>query len=273
MLKELIKSISLATLILSVASCSSSNSMPESARRLLNQGKEAFKAGDYSKALQLLDSVDRTYPQAIEVRREAQKIRPQILEQYTVEQINEVESEIQQIAIVGDSLSKFIEPKNNDLEFYYVAKGTKQTNVNNTPGLHARLTPQYSFYAVATSTGCNDAKTIEVKVGDTCIVSPIVTIDGERNRCNSGKQTITFTEAEIDSIGKFISDNNNCDITLSFKGNGNISLPLNKIQIQQFINLYQLSKVVKKDNFLRIERKRLDEQLHTVRTQLARTAE
>lgn len=263
--------ISLITIGLIAISCNSSNN-DQAAAQLLTESKTAFQAGQYQRAISLLDSIDTAYPGAIDIRREVQSLRPVVLEQLTLQELNENDSHLTELAILGDSLKSMTEIKKNDIESYYVAKGTSKIDVATTNGLHVRLSPQYNLYAIATCPVGINARQISVRAGGVSVQSPFINYDGERNRNTSSHQTITFTEAEIDTIASFIHSHINEPLEIIFYGDKEWIDKLDPNQVREFDLLYSFSSAVKRDNQLRIERQRLEQQLHTVRTQMARTA-
>ncbi len=112
-----------------LASCGGS-SVSEKAGQLYEDAVQLNTERHYQAALDLLDSIDSVYPEAIEVRRQAMALRPILLEQLTNRHLEVADSLSAVCAFRLDSMSKLLRLVPNPIENYYVPQSDGATDVS-----------------------------------------------------------------------------------------------------------------------------------------------
>ncbi len=87
--------LALATAAMTLSACGGGGS--EKARTLLNEARKEYDNGAFEKSLSLVDSLRRTYPKAVEERKEALKIFQNASEKLAQKQIAATDGELQRV--------------------------------------------------------------------------------------------------------------------------------------------------------------------------------
>jgi len=261
---------------LAAASCSSDREKADScAESLLSQAKQNFESGDYRQSLLLLDSIDHAYPKAIDSRKEVRMLRPQALERLSAKELSAIDSLQVANSIIGDSLNRLLEFVHNPVEGYYIARGTRGTDIRAVGGIHGRVSPDYHFYLIASCPVSTSMVAVGLEADGESVRSAVVAFDGERNTRNSACETITFTEAESAPLAEFIENHTTSPISIIFYGSGgkNHRMDLNPTQRDAIRTIYGLVSTANKDKLYRAEKERLQRQLEIARMQLANVSD
>lgn len=261
-----------SVMMLPVISCSG-NGDEAKAQELLDSATTAFEQGDYALSLQLTDSLKRTYPSQIDIRRKALHLSTRATEGMAVKRLETADSLLAVLGVKGDSLSRLIKLVKNPIENYYV--GVSAVNPETfvgTTGIQARLTPNGDFYVIS-SLKAKPVKSTSVSVsnGSTGAATAVVAHDGERNDRSMGAEVITFMGVECDSLGHFIEINRSQPLTLTFNGTGTYSMPLSKAQAEEIATLYEYSVIARRAKVASLEKERLAKAVEIARTQAAKT--
>ncbi len=93
------------------------------AANLYVKAENAINSGQYQQAITLIDSIDRTYPQAIEIRRKAMRIKPLAIEELAKKEYSITDSMIVVLQHRYDSLVvAFNQGKATSTQYTDVAK-------------------------------------------------------------------------------------------------------------------------------------------------------
>lgn len=257
--------------IICLTSCGG-NSDDKRAEDLYSQAVELNKNNKFDQALTILDSMDSSCPSAVEIRRKGMSLRPRLIEQITNRKLEIADS----IAAVGsyrlDSLSKKTMLVQNSIENYFVPTAEGHVNVGTEGGLHGRMSPDGRLYLIATSPRPVKSVSITVVSGGESASTPSIGFDGERNDRSSGKDVLTFIEAESMDVAKFIYGHRNMPVVLEFNGeNNNVSMTLPDNQKSGIADLYEISALIRERKKQELERQRLEKTLQIARSQIART--
>ncbi len=276
MFSEPIKPLLIAAIGLAVLAGCSSDKTKEAelqAAQLLSESRECYETGRYEEALQLLDSIDRSLPEAVKTRKDASQFRPEVLERHTARRLSLTDSLMTVNSILGDSLRNLVEYVSNPLEGYYAVKGEGVTNVRDKAGMHCRVSADYHFYIVATSGSGHNATAVQLTSGGKSVRSNDVPYDGERNCRTGAGVSITFTEAESAPLADFIEENapagNNVEMTFLDNVQPVSTLTLTPEQMRSAAIISGFSRAVRNDKKYRIEKQRLQRQLEIARQQIA----
>lgn len=261
----------IAALALCIASCGG-NSDTEKATALLGQAEKAFEMQDYTKAIELTDSIKNAYPKEIDVRREALHLSTKATEGLTLRKLEMADSLSAVLAVRGDSLQRQLKFVENPIEGYYVARTADPVKFFNTTGLQARVSPNGDFYIMSSLKGKSVKSTsVEVSAGGQSASTTSVSHDGERNDRSMGGEVITFMGVECDSLGHFVSLHAGEPMTLTFVGTTSYSTPLSEIQANEIALLYDYASTVRRFKVVSLEKERLSRAVEISRSQAART--
>lgn len=270
MYKETIKTGIISLICISaLSSCDSNGEKP--AAKLLEEAKECSNAGQFTEAMVLIDSLNKTYPGAVKARRESTALMPEIMEKATLAELSVADSMVAVLQLQGDSLKSGIEYVNNPIEGYYVGKGAKNIDPNSTPGIHGRLSADGRFYIIATSPKAVKSTSVSVLVNGAEAVTSTVKFDGERNDRSSGREIITFIEAECDTVGKLIAKYPGNEVTATFHGTGTAEMKLPAKQVKAIADLYNAAAIIRESKLAQLRKSKLEKRLEVARSQMART--
>ena len=270
MYKEITKAIiamALSTALFS--SCDSAGEKPAGA--LLEEARQCADAGQYAQAMALIDSLNKTYPAAVKARRASTALMPAVTEKATLKELASADSLVAALQLQGESQRDDIVFVSNPIEGYYVGKSAKGIDPNSTAGLHGRLSADGHFYIIATSPKAVKSTSVSVTVNGQEAASAVVAYDGERNDRSSGREIITFIEAECDSIGKLIAANPGAEVNVAFHGNSATSMKLPANQAEAIAKLYDAGATIRESKIAQLNKARLEKRLEVARSQMART--
>ncbi len=257
---------------LSVISCSG-NGDKAKAEALLTNARNAVGNGDYAMALALTDSIKRTYPKEIDIRREALHVAATATEGLTVRTLESADSTLAVLGVKGDSLSRLIKFVQNPVEGYYVGAKADPAVVTSSTGIQARVSPDGQFYILSYIPVSKGVKSTSVSVGSNGKNAHTSTIehDGERNDRSMGTEIITFMGVECDDLGRFLFEHRNEPVSLTFNGAKSFTIPLPSAQAEEIATMYEYSMTVRDAKIASIEKERLTRALEIARSQSART--
>lgn len=256
--------ISLAVLTL----CTSSEK--EKLEGLLTEADNMYKSGNYSAAMRIIEELDSISRKNPDIRREIMHLKPKIIEQQVLAELSDNDSLIAVTTLKADSLSRNMRFVSNPIEGYYVSR-TEPSDINNTSGLYARMSPDGNFYMVATNTAKNGSNAISVTIGGESAISASLPSDGERVDRSGAAEVLTFMQAECDSIGRVISRHPDEPLILTFIGRGNKSISIPQERTRAIAQVYDAATSVTDMKKLQIRKARLEKTLTVARSQIART--
>lgn len=266
-------SLILSAALISVAGLSSCGGDDnKGAQELLLQAETALGAKDYEKAIALTDSIKNAYPKAIDQRREALHIATRATEGLTLLRLEQADSLSAVLGARGDSLQRLMKFVKNPIEGYYVASTTNPTAFIGSNGIQARVSPEGDFYLIS-SLKAKSVKSTSVTVsnGNASASTSSVAHDGERNDRSMGAEVITFISAECDTVGRFIMENAESPLTLTFNGSSSYSMPLPASQAKEIALVYDYASTLRRFKVAALEKERLGRALDIARSQAART--
>lgn len=254
-----------------LASCSGSADK-DRAQALLDSATQAFDSGNYTLALSLTDSLKRSYPSQIEIRRKALHLTTRATEGLMLHRLETADSLLATLGVKGDSLQKLIRYVKNPIEGYYVGINAKDGGIVGSNGIQARLTPNGNFYLISSlKSKAVKSTSVTVACDGASASTSTVAYDGERNDRSMGAEVITYMGAECDSLGHFIQLHYSQPMTLTFNGSTSYSMPLPKAQAQEIATLYEYSTTMRRAKVASLEKEKLTRALDIARAQAAKT--
>lgn len=261
----------LGLLIAGTAACSGSGDT-EKANALLEEARTAYDNHDYTKAIELIDTLKSRYPREIDVRREALHLATRATEGLSVMKLQEADSLTAVLGALGDSLQRQMKFVKNPIEGYYVAASANPSAFIGTNGLQGRVSPDGNFYLISSLKAKSVKSTsVTVSADGRSATTSVVGHDGERNDRSMGAEVITFMGVECDSVGKFISENVGRDIRLTFNGASSYSMALPATQAREIALAYDYAATIRRFKVASLEKERLTRTVDIARSQASRT--
>lgn len=271
MWNAVIKQLSICAIAVSVVSCGGTSSKSGAeAENLLRQAKEQYESGNYDMAVALLDSLEASCKDAVDIRREAMKLRPRMMVDKLTADVAATDIRLDSLQQAGMQLRGGMTHVIVDDFDYYVASEVSNVSPRDAAGLYAKVSPDFTFYAISSCDKPIKSTAITATADGLSITSPRVDYDGERNDRTGRCETITFTESECDSIAQFVTSHADSDITLTFSGNGEYSMTMPEKQKQAFAKTYRWVNAIRQHKKLMLEREKLQLQLATAYKQAER---
>lgn len=266
--------IILSCISLGMAACNGAKD--NQANQLLGEAESFINNNEYSKALEILDTLDARYPDNVQCKRKSMHLRPLAKEGMTIKEIQTNDSLLAYYRHVKDSLTdRFTFVDNPQLvEGYYVIKEYANSTLFNRNGVEARITPEGEFYMIS-SLVSQPVKHTSVALTNSNgeVSTATVDYDGERNYRYGNTEMITFTGIECDTLGAFLTANPGVKTNIVFKGTKNASFPLSANDRKSIELSYIMAKALSQEKFLTRKHEYLDRQLILARDQAARTSE
>lgn len=272
MCNEVNKLAAAAVLAAALFTACSGSKTKELAESLYSQAETALDEGRYDEALSLTDSIKNACPDQIELRRQSLHIAAKATEGITLRKLEQADSLFAALGAAADSLSRLVKKVDNPVEPYFVSAKVDPASVQTTTGLQARMSPDGHFYVISTLVGRSVKSTsVSVSDGSASAATATVAFDGERNDRSGGKELITFVGAECDSLGRFVSENRNKSLTITFHGEKDYSMSMPAAQVEAMATLRDYYEISRNATVAALEKERLTRALDLARSQAART--
>lgn len=257
--------LTLATL----ASCG--DSTEKEAKECFQIAELQFQNEQFDSALATLDTLDSRFAKAVPVRREGLRLRPRIIEQMSLKQLETVDRQLAELIIESDKFKETLKHVPDAFEGYYTTAELAGKVPAEKSGLYARMTPDGLFTVVASSTKSALSEGVSLSASGSSVSTPAVPHDGERNDRSRGVEIINFMPGECDTLGTFAQAHIGEPVTLTFNGAKTYSMPLPAEQVQALATVHAASKVFSALRRTQNEKNRLEKQLQIARSQQART--
>jgi hypothetical protein len=263
-----------------MCACGGKQENPE-ARELLDNANAAFEQQDYALATTLLDSLQKTFPSELGIQRESMALRPKVIEQTTVLQLQQLDSldaaDTSTLTALKPALKWVKTP--GMIEGYWIDAKAYNPNFMNTTGIEARVNEIGQFYIVSSVNPAGNLKhtSVTLKTGSESVTTQTVPYDGESNYRLGGGEVITFSPEQSDTIGftamQAVNANPSATGTLIFNGAKNTkSIRLNAAQTAAIANAYRYSSAVIRARDNQVQRQKLNRTIEIARQQAAKTS-
>lgn len=268
--------VTAAISLLMCAGCSGGGSRNQiDSGRLLDDAHAQIVGGNPRKALELLDSLDRTYNDVPEAIKKSMRMRPEAIEALAVINIAETDSLIAKMSHRLDSIAPLMKKINlPQTEGYFVATEGYDPSFMNKTGISARVSEIGQFYLVSSvnpSSGINHWS-VSALSGEMTATTDTVPYDGILNYRINNSELISFSPTQSDTVGHFIYLNRSCPIYLSFNGQNGKSrrIKLSSKQTEAIATAYDYALLINSLRTLTIEREKFEKQIQLARQQTAR---
>lgn len=238
---------------------------------------EAINQERFAQAVELMDSLNSAYPEEIELRTEVLKLRPSVMEGYTISEIAIADSALAATEMSIEQLSPSFEHIENKalVENYYVAKNGKVKNLMNATAVEARLDEDFTFYVIASLQGKNiGLNSISLEVGGETASTNVIPEGDERAISGVTGQKAVFSGPDAEEIGILASSHRDSASKITFNGrSGSKTIDLTPEQTAAIGDTYLYSKALQDLRLGRIRREKLERQLQISRNQKANISE
>lgn len=269
------KSIIVAATCFTLLSACGGSSSKNEANSLVASADSAIKAGDYTYAIELLDTLQSRYPSELDARRKGLALRPAAIEGITINELQLTDSLQAFYSYEQDSLMQYFTFVNNPelVEGYYVIKELAQSTLFSRTGIEARVSPDGEFYVISSLTAKPVKHTsVTLKDASGSASTAAVAYDGDRNYRSGGTEMITFLGAECDTLGRFLSNSSDKNVTITFNGDSNYTCRLEANDGKSVALAYRMADAIASVKKLAAKKEFLDRQLMLARDQKARSA-
>lgn len=267
-------------LIALMCACGGKQENPQ-ARELLDNANAAFEQQDYALATTLLDSLQKTFPSELGIQRESMALRPKVIEQTAVVQLQQLDSldaaDTSTLTSLKPALKWIKTP--GMIEGYWIDAKAYNPNFMNTTGIEVRVNEIGQFYIVSSVNPAGSLKhtSITLKTASGSATTPTVPYDGESNYRIGGGEVITFSPEQSDTIGAAalhaVSTNPSVSGTLIFNGaKTNKSIRLTAAQTAAIANAYRYSSAVIRARDNQVQRQKLNRTIEIARQQAAKAS-
>lgn len=261
--------IIISSIFLCLMSCANNH---DNAQNLYNEAASAIDKKNYDKALCLIDSINTSYPEQTQVRRNALHLQAKATEGKTLRDIESNDSLITVLQAQYNQMEPlFIKINSPQLvEPYFVAKNSDKSILEKT-GIQARISTDGEFYLISSLQGQIKHTSVSLVANGNIATTSIVAYDGDRNYRSSNSEMITFIESECDTLGQFAVKNSGSAFTLRFNGVRNKSIKLRRNDSEALALTYRYSVVISELKKAIRRKEMLDQKLLLARDQMART--
>lgn len=250
----------------------------KAAKELLAQAVTCLGDGNYREALEIVDTIPALYPKQIKVRAAALNMKPAIIEELTREEMLECENEMTRVMQEFEQAREKMKRVENPelVEGYWIPSGFKQESFMSSTGIQPRVNDDGSFNIISEVNGAgslhHSSFVLSAADGDEAS-SGTVAYDNELNYRINNSETVTYSDAHVDTIGAFALKHAGQPLQLTFIGeNGKTKkIQLTAKDTQGIADAYMMSKLQKEGKMLVAKRKLLERKYELAQEQQRRT--
>lgn len=256
-----------AAMALMLASCG--NQEKESAAELYGKCETAISEHRLAEALELLDTLDVRYSKQVEVRRDAMRLRAQIMEGMAMDSIGASDAALAEATLLVQEWGpKFRHIESSvGLEGYFLPKGVNEKMMTQS-GIQGRVSDKGFFYVVANVQGRSiGLRSFELISGSDKVSSS--DISASRIIKVEGSESASFNPEELEAIGPWLESHNAPSQLILVGSKGNLKLKLTAAQGEELKDCYNYSKALQAQRRASIRREKFERMLATARDQLA----
>ncbi|MDE6782860.1 MAG: hypothetical protein K2J17_03960 [Paramuribaculum sp.] len=282
MYSETIKLIIAGLVAGTIYSCGPSETERQQAQAagIIEAAKQLEAEGQYVQALEAVNSIDSLCPKALDARKEAHVMKPQLMLNVTAQELQLADSTMVASEIRADELMKELSVVKAPYESFYGYTKLNGVSPLTTPGIYGQLSLQGLVFHL-TASGKGSSYDVRVRITDRTsgesVETSLITYDNERNRlADNGLQIITLTEAESAPLGAFVSAHRNSELWLGIitaGGKAWSNTPISDTQIQGVATLYEILEQRRTYNSCKARKEHLTQKLTVLRNQLGEFAD
>ena len=249
------------------------NSHNSDALALRESIDSAISQSRYYDAIMLMDSLDKAYPEEVELRSDALRLRPTVMEGLTIQEISLADSALAEAEIAIEQLAPQFEHVENKalVENYYVSNTGKVKNLMTSTAVEARLDEDFTFYLIASLQGKNiGLNSITLDVDGQKASTAIIPEGDERAIYGVTGQKAVFSGPDAEEIGALAASHRGSVASITFNGrSGEKTISLTPEQTTALADTYIYSQALQNLRISKIRREKLERQLQITRNQKA----
>lgn len=239
------------------------------AEELTSQCREAIEARNFSGAMVILDTLNSRYPEQVEVRRGALRLRAMAMEGMAQDSIAAGDAALAQAQIAADGLRNSFRHVDSSvgLEGYYLPAGTSD-KVMTATGIQGRVSDKGHFYIVANVQGrAIGLNSIDFRDGAESIgsaeISPARVIRVE------GSESASFNPEDLQGVGQWLVAHPSASKVVLCGTHGKAEVKLDKKLYKELTDCYTYGSALQALHVAKVKREKFERMLSTARDQLA----
>ncbi len=253
--------------VIAICSCSG-NKQKYEAERLFNRAVEEYESGKYQCSESLLNVIDSVYCNQLDVRRKGMNLRPHVKEANALAELALIDSLLIENQITIGAMMRSVSSVGNVIERYVVHRGSP-ANINEVPGIYARMSPDAQLYIVAVTPGVKaNSMGVVAPVGDITVNS--LPWDGERCDRIGHNYVLTYLSGECIDFVKAVAAGAN-HVFFCNHGSKVGSLTLSSQSIESIAETYNLWGKTTERKILELRKAKCEKILQIARNQIARS--
>ena len=256
-----------AAALLPAMSCS--DSARKGAEELMSRSAQEIEARNYSGAITLLDTLNSRYPDQVEVRRSALRLRAKAMEGMALDSIAAGDAALSAATLALDAARGDFRHVDSSvgLEGYYLPNGVSDKMMTST-GVQARVSDKGYFYIVANVQG----RSIGLNAIDFCDgpasirsseISPARVIKVE------GSESASFNPEDLQGVGQWLVEHPSASRIVLLGSKGKAEVKIDKKLYKELVDCYTFSSAVLAQHLASVKREKYERMLATARDQLA----
>lgn len=243
-------------ILLVLATACSGGRQPE-AERLYTEADKALSAGQYNRALSMIDSLNKEFPKELELRKRANFLRARALQGLYSDSLAITDSLIIQTGILRDSMARCLRWVNNEIEGFYVINPSTLDDA-----ISVRMSPEKVIYMVLHTDGNPSSMTFTGPDGANIVIP--VSRDAYLNNTDGKRRAITVMGDQAYSVAAMAGTTPGAEIKLNGK-------PLGAARCRALANAYTLAEAERTLMKLVPQRNRMEQIIETAQRQAAQT--
>lgn len=241
------------------------------AQSLFDQAGKAIESNDFEQACLLLDSLDSSCKEAVDIRRQAMPLRARAIEGLSLQQIPVTDENIARVMMEIDSLGKSLSDAGDKSDPYVVPKGWPRRGDIKAEGVEPRVDRKGFFRLIVKSPGkVIDLNSVEIKGGDGSSAAT-ASLPSDRVAKVEGMELMSISQEEFAPVGTWLEAHRGTAATLVIVGSrGRKEQKFSSAQTAMLLDAWLYSKACQRLVEEQLERERLERQLKIARDQMAR---
>lgn len=260
---------SLAIVLIAAAVCACTNPDAESAAELYTQAQTDIDGARYTRALEVLDTLNARYPDQTGVRRDALRLRALAMQGIAQDSLSKATETLAQATLTREEWQPRFRHVDSSvgLEGYFLPAGTSEKMMTTT-GLQGRVSDKGFFYIVANVQG----KAIglqRIEFADGAESTSSEAISPSRIIRVEGSESASFNPEDLEGIGLWLQSHPKAS-KIVFKGTkGTASAKLTDALRRELTDCYNFSLALQAQRQASLRCEKYERMLATARDQLA----
>lgn len=259
--------IAVVALLLGGIACTDKNN--DGASSLLDEAKSSVSIADYSRAITLLDSIHKAFPDAFDQRQEAYSLRNEVDYKKTIADKQLTDSLLVDEQIRLDSILHYFKKVDSPELFrpYFIYKSLPAGSIILRSGIEPRVTDEGNMTMISSVVGRNVMHTSVslISQNGASASTDDIPFDGEQNFRENGSELITYTASQCQALADFAAIHQNEKLSLRFNGKQSLTLPISESEIKALYLSSELAKTTISIDKLRRDSILLERKLQVVR--------